>query len=151
MKRSKFRTIVGCLSLAAMLFSSVGCETTASSSQPKKLDQAVYIHRGISSANLARLLGEPTSVKPLEGTYGDTELWVYHRTLSSRTALEVTRMQENTRWDPFTRQMVTVEIPITEPKVITNKEVTEILIVDGIVHDWMRYGESDTQLAGQSR
>jgi hypothetical protein len=151
MKRSRLRKLVGCLSLASLLLLSIGCETTASSPQPKKLDQAVYIHRGISAANLTQLLGAPASKKSLEATYGETELWIYERTLSTRTALEVTRIQENTYWDPFRGRMVTTEIPFSEPKIIINKEVTEILIVDGIVHDWMRFGDSDTQLAGNSR
>lgn len=151
MKCSQLSKIAGCLSLVCLLFLGVGCETTKSTSQPRKLDQAVYIHRGISAANLTQLLGEPGSKKSLESTYGETELWIYERTLSSRTTLEVTSIQENTYWDPFRRRMVTTEIPFTEPKITINKEVTEILIVDGIVHDWMRYGDSDTQLAGNSR
>lgn len=74
MKRSRLRKLVGCLSLASLLLLSIGCETTASSPQPKKLDQAVYIHRGISAANLTQLLGAPASKKSLEATYGETEL-----------------------------------------------------------------------------
>ena len=151
MLRFKFRKIAGCLSLASLLFLSVGCETTASSPQLKKLDHAVHIHRGIPAATLTQLLGEPAFKKTLEATYGETELWVYRRTLTTRTALESTRIQENTYWDPFRAKMITVETPFSEPKIITNTEVTEILVVDGVVHDWTRYGEADTQLAGITR
>ncbi len=151
MKRSRSRNILGCFSMATLLLLNVGCETTTASTQLKKLDQAVYIHWGITTAKLVQLLGEPNSSKSLEATYGETELWIYERTLSTRTALEVTRIEENTYWDPFRQRMVTTEIPFAEPKIIINKEVTEILIVDGIVHDWMRFGDTDTQLAGKSR
>ncbi len=133
------------------MFLTLGCETTAPSTKPKVIEQNISIQRATPVADLIALLGEPSAKRSLDIPDVVAEIWTYNRTLSTKTAQEVTGMQESTYWDAFRREMITIERPVTETKVIVNKEVTDILIVDGTVHNWKRRTNSDSQIGGKSR
>ena len=151
MKTSNLGRTLGSLVLTSLMFLTVGCETTAPSAKPKTLEQKVSIQRGTSVADLIVLLGEPSAKRALDTPELVAEIWTYDRTLSTKTAEEVTGMQESIYWDAFRREMITIERPVTETKVTVNKEVTDILIVDGVVHNWKRRTVSNSQIGGKSR
>ena len=136
--------------LANVLFFTSGCETPPDTQLPN-LTEAFTVKRGTTAAELVAVLGEPKIKHPVAAYSVDAEIWVYHRTMGTESKSVFTGTEEHKFWDPFRREMIVFEVPVYQPEVSSNVEMTEILMVKDQVYSWKRKSSERRDIDGLSR
>lgn len=105
----------------------------------------------MAAAELVANLGEPDLKHPLHDYSVEAEVWVYNRTLASKSRMVLTGTQSTRLWDPVNKRTVTVDMPVYQPEKSATVEVSEILMIRGQVHSWKRKTINDRDVEGLSR
>lgn len=142
-------TFARLLPLLALSFV-VGCETTAVSRRPE-LTEPFAVTRDMPGEEIIAHLGEPDLRHPLHDYSVDAEVWVYNRTLASKSRMVLTGIQPTRLWDPVSRSTVTVDMPVYQPEKSATVEVSEILLIRGRVLSWKRKTINDRAVDGVPR
>lgn len=137
------------LTLAVALITT-GCETPPDTERPE-LVAPFAIKRGTTAEEILTKLGEPNLKHPLAEYSVEAEVWVYNRTVGSSSELVYTGEEEQRYWDPFTRRMVVIKVPVYAPEVTTNTETTEILMIRDQVYSWKRSNSERRDTEGLTR
>jgi hypothetical protein len=133
---------------AALLAFLAGCTSTPASSMannagPGPTATAVgnepehVLQKGMTAAEVKRLMGEPAEIKPMTAPTGTAEVWIYHHT----TYGPMEQIQVGTRSTSTTMKgadgqdhvVQTVEEPVYRHKVQIVEETTRLLMFDGIL------------------
>ena len=146
-KTSRSALLLLCLLALVVL---AGCVTTSASKRPD-LTEPFSVTRNMPAEELVANLGEPDLKHPLHDYSVDAEVWVYNRTLSSKSRMVLTGTQATRLWDPVSRSTITVDMPVYQPEKSATVEVSEILMIRGQVYSWKRKTINDREVDGVSR
>lgn len=135
--------------LLSVLFS-LGCETRPDTERPE-LTKTFIVTQGTTAEELLLNLGAPNEKRPLAEHSIEAEVWVYHRKIGTNSTSVYTGTEEQRYWDPFQRKMVVIEVPVYQPEVTANVEVTEILLVRNRVYSWKRVNSAQRGIDGLER
>ena len=138
------------LTLLASAFFALGCETLPDTERPQ-LTEPFKVTQGTTAEEIITHLGEPDIKHPLADYSIEAEVWVFNRTLGSKSKSVFTGTDEQRYWDPIEKRMIVIEVPVYQPEVTSNVEVTEILLVKGRVYSWKRKQTSERGVNGLSR
>lgn len=127
-----------------------GCETPPDTEMPN-LKEPFVVKRGTPAEELVAVLGEPHIRHPVADYSVDAEIWVYNRTVGANSTMVMTGTERRVFWDPIRRQTYELELPVYQPEVTANLEVTEIMMLKDQVYSWERRTISKQEVEGVSR
>jgi hypothetical protein len=127
-----------------------GCKTAPDTERPELIKRFV-VTQGTTAKELLTNLGEPNLKRPLADYSIDAEVWVYNRKIGNSSKSVYTGTKEHRYWDPFRREMITIQTPVYQPEVTSNVEKTEILLVKNRVYSWERENSGERDIDGLSR
>ena len=135
--------------LGGILFS-LGCESRPDTERPE-LTKTFIVTQGTTAEELLINLGEPNKKHPLAEYSIAAEVWVYNRKIGSNSKSVFTGTKEHRYWDPFKRAMIVIEVPVYQPEITANMELTEILLVKNRVYSWKRVHSAQRGIDGLDR
>lgn len=148
---------ISTLALSLLALAGSGCESTkvapetVAESRIESLDTPFTVQRGTSAADLVKYLGEPQRKYPFEKHDVEAEVWVYERNIGADSELVIINTETRYYWDRQENDMVEYQEPVYGHQVSSNKEITEILLVDNAVSAWKRTTEGEETVAGNTR
>lgn len=112
-----------------------GCATTGSAGAAAAENGVIELRKGMATAELISMLGEPGAVDPYPSDPDLVEVWTYERTRST-TEMVSTGVNEVPFVDPITGEQRMILDPIFAPETITKSETIEILVTGETVLAW---------------
>lgn len=128
----------------------LGCKTPPDTERPE-LTKRFVVTQGTTAEELLTNLGAPNLKRPLAEYSIEAEVWVYNRNIGSSSKSVFTGSKEHRYWDPFKREMISIEVPVYEPEITSKIEKTEILLVKNRVYSWKRENSGRRDVDGLSR
>ena len=100
------------------------------------------LRKGMTAAEVRRILGEPAEIKPMKAPSGKAETWVYHRIIRG----PVQQVQVGTRSTPIASMLgnsaaampTTVDEPIFRQQAEVIEETLNLLMFDDLLVDQSR-------------
>lgn len=112
-----------------------GCETTAPQAKEPP-PEAFAVKRGDSVMTLIEQMGEPEKKSTIEKAGSTGEIWAYLHQMRSKIRMVPTGTREVPVFDRETEQVIMVSEPIFTQEFSKLDQITEFLIMDGLVVSW---------------
>lgn len=138
------------LFIVLLLLGLSGCQNLPDTERPQ-LTEPFVVTRDMPGEELVTHLGEPDLKYPLHDYSVDAEVWVYNRTLQSKSKMVITGTEVVHLWDPVTRSTISIDMPVYRPETAATVEVSEILMIRDKVYSWKRKTLNDRQVDGVTR
>lgn len=133
----------GCTSPSSSSAPAVDAPVPAAPPAPAAPSALQQLRKGLPSAEVIALLGEPQERKRITREGVEAWIWIYQRTYSGPKRQVTTSMREVPYVDPITGVMRMLQEPVYEIESTYITETTELLLHAGLLLEWKQHRTTD--------